>query len=166
MESELRPKDDSRGGWGGKKKRERRERSAVKTRRTPDKVLVFCVRFMRSRDPENLEELQGPKSNPECETSATDRLPQGDRRRTDPEIICGCFCARSSYILDLTCICDVSKSESLLASQSAICFSSVALNFLFCLLTPFMDSTVLNIKENESFYCIQRKFNSHSYCFK
>lgn len=80
------------GVVGKKKKIEGGKRSAVKTRQMPDKVLVFCVRFMQSPDPENLEKLEGLKNNSECETSATDRRRETD---TDPEIVLGCVSAHS-----------------------------------------------------------------------
>lgn len=81
MESELSPKDDiwERGGGGGLKKR--RERSAVKTEQTPDKVLVFSPLHAKLDPRKNWRSWRAQKQPKKCKTSATDCWRKRDRNR-------------------------------------------------------------------------------------
>lgn len=81
---------------GGKKKR--RERSAVKTRQTPDKVLVFCPLHAKPDPGKKTGGAGGPKNNPKSAKhlllTAAERGTKADARRTFMKVL-----AAHTYIL-------------------------------------------------------------------
>lgn len=126
MESELSPKDDSRGGW--EKNKNKRGGSDQLWKQGNGQIRCSCsVSASCKAQIPKPGEARGPEKLPWVRNICYWQM-QRDGHRTDPEIVCGCVSAGSWYIFAFTCIWDVLKKESLLRHRVQIIYSSVALN--------------------------------------
>lgn len=97
MRNGIRAEPERRYSGKGRGVKKRRERSAVKTRQMPDKVLVFCPLHAK-RDPKKTGGAGGSKNNPKSAKhlllTAAERGTKTDARRAFMKVL-----AAHTYIL-------------------------------------------------------------------